>query len=71
MQPRAQALVTLRRSNFATFEHNHAATTFAAIDHMGPDIKEVIVKRLEHYANNWDSLTEVQEVTNLIFRQAV
>lgn len=66
-----QALVTLRRSNFATFGQNLAATTFAPIDHIGPDIKEVIVKRLEYYAKNWNSLTEVQEVQNPTYRQAV
>jgi hypothetical protein len=58
----AQALVTIRRSNFAAFEHSQAAYAFGAIDHIGPDIKEIIVKRLNYYAKNWNSMELVRKL---------
>lgn len=66
----AQMLVTLRRANFQKFEHNSGAHTFGTLDHIGPDIKEIIEKRLSYYAQSWDTLPEVAGMS-ASYRQAL
>lgn len=67
---KVQMLVTLRRANFLKFEQNKAAHTFGTINHLGPKIRTIIVKRLTYYAQHWDSLPEVAAVEPM-YRQAV
>jgi len=66
-----QSLVTLRRSNFFRFEENSAAHAFGTINHIGPDIKEVVRQRLDHYIENWGSLPEVNQLDHPEYRDAL
>lgn len=68
---KVQALVTLRRGTHAKYEAGGASYAFGTIDHAGPDIKEVIVRRLSHYAERWDSLPEVKAIKNPGYKQAI
>jgi hypothetical protein len=66
-----QSLVALRRTSFANFKENRGARPFGTINHRGPDIKDIVIRRLKYYAENWDSLPEVKAVTNTVYRNAV
>lgn len=66
-----QSLVTLRRANFVRFEQNSAALSFGTVNHAGPDIKDVVMRRLKYYADNWDSLPEVEQYRGSPYLEAV
>ncbi|MGH9971442.1 MAG: hypothetical protein ACREBG_27110 [Pyrinomonadaceae bacterium] len=66
-----QSLVALRRTSFANFRENRGARPFGTINHRGPDIKDVILRRLTYYSDHWEELTEVKAVTNISYRDAV
>jgi len=55
----AKALVVLRRSTFHRLQ-NQAAFSFGCIEHIGPDVTQVVKQRIEHYLKNWDSIEKVK-----------
>lgn len=66
---RAKALVVLRRSTFERLQ-NQAAFSFGCIEHLGPDVSEVIRKRVEYYRDNWDK-TEKFQVLRPDYQEAI
>lgn len=55
----ARALVVLRRATFEGLQ-NQAAFSFGCIDHTGPDVAEIIRRRIEHHYNGWDQNEKVK-----------
>lgn len=55
----AKALVVLRRSTFHRLQ-NQAAFSFGCIEHIGPDVTQVIKERVQHYVKHWDSIQKAK-----------
>lgn len=67
----AKALVAMRRATFVKFEENRAALPFGTINHIGPNAKEIVLRRLNYYNENWASLPELRDVSQPAYLQAV
>lgn len=55
----AKALVVLRRSTFHRLQ-NQAAFSFGCVEHIGPEVSQVVKRRIEHYLGNWNTIEKVR-----------